>query len=131
MRVALPPGVAGARGGKVTTLASLSIAINRQHTPINDIQIFRREIIVFWRHVSATSASFASLRPTGVTCIPLCLRSQKNHTTCAPCFAEGYSASDKSLHPCTDWYGNAKKFLIFSKKLYNIKPNGGNNGCFI
>ena len=29
-----------------------------------------------------------------------CLRSQENHTTCAPCFAEGSSASVTNTYPC-------------------------------
>ena len=41
----------------------------------------------------------ATFRASKYTVPPPRLRSQENHTTCAPCFAEGHSDSDQSV--CT------------------------------
>ena len=45
------------------------------------------------KKLHSNQQSEATFRAYKYTAPPPCLRSQENHTTCAPCFAEGHSGS--------------------------------------
>ena len=81
------------------TPAIITIPHKPSVSPFSFFSAFRRRLECKRQSVCVLTSHFIRLiSPMSLIkilrSIPPCLRSQENHTTCAPCFAEGQSTSD-------------------------------------